>query len=138
MAMNDSSSYTSNGTLVDQSICPAGWTLPRAGYGDDTFYALANEYGWDSSEWMMPSGVELWTSPTYFALSGDWYGSLGDVGYDGFFWSPVVDGSYYAYGLGLNSDGVVNPGLGDVNRRGGSSVRCVARPVASSVTFEEP
>ena len=41
IAMNDSSNYHNN-KIVNQSICPAGWTLQRGGYGEDSFYAHSN------------------------------------------------------------------------------------------------
>ena len=138
VAMNDSSSYETDGTLIEQSICPAGWTLPRVGEGENTFEALwGNQaYGfsessftdtnenntWDSNE------TALWTSPLYFAPSGDWYGELYNVGGIGDFWSSV-----YAYSADFYVDGgyVYPSNYGD--RWRGYSVRCIARPVASSV-----
>ena len=139
VAMNDSGSYTSFGALVDQSICPAGWTLPRAGYGDDTFYALVNEYDtWDSSSYTLQNETELWTSPTYFSLSGSWYGSFEYVGIGGVFWSPLVCDSDGAYVMHLVSRGDVYPGIYADNRNNGDSVRCIARPVASAVSYTEP
>ena len=139
LAMNDSSSYTASGTLVEQSICPAGWTLPRIGTGDDTFYALFNEYSFTESSYTDTDndGVHdagenaLWTSPLYFSAGGAYDGLLGGVGGGGSFWSPVVDDSYSARGADFGVDGDVNPSDGS-SRGGGNSVRCVARPVSST------
>lgn len=135
LATNDSSvyvdeQYTGN-VIVEQSICPAGWTLPRIGEGEDTFYSLWNQYGFSNSS--INGNNKLWTSPLYFAAGGDFYGYLSVVGVDGGFWSPVPDGSYGARDGGFGVDGDVNPS-GVSNRLGGRSVRCVARPVVSSVS----
>ena len=141
VAMNDSSSYTTYGTLIEQSICPAGWTLPRIGTGDDTFYALFNEYSFTESSYTDTDndGVHdagenaLWTNPLYFTAGGGYDGLLDGVGLVGGFWSPVVDGSGDARGAYFNVDGYVGPS--DGNYRGnGYSVRCVARPVSSTTS----
>lgn len=136
VAMNDSSSYTASGTLIEQSICPAGWTLPRIGTGDDTFYALFNEYSFTESSYTDTDndGVHdagenaLWTSPLYFTAGGLYYGLLSDVGYGGLFWPPVVSNPYAAGFASFIVDGSVTPSDG-YNRGRGLSVRCVARPV---------
>jgi hypothetical protein len=141
--MNDSSSYTTNGTVIEQSICPSGWTLQRAGTGDDTFYALFNEYNFTSNSYTDADndGVHdagenaLWTSPLYFTAGGDYDGTLG-VGYYGNFWSPVVYGSGSARFANLEVDGWVNPSDG-FGRRNGISVRCVARPVSSTTSISD-
>ncbi|MBQ2672829.1 hypothetical protein IJG01_02570, partial [Candidatus Saccharibacteria bacterium] len=133
MAMNDSSSYTTSTTRTDQSICPAGWTLPRAGSGEDTFYGLWSQYGYDNSGTF--SNISTLTgSPAYFAPTGGWYGSFGDVGAGGYFWSPVVVSSvdsYYAYFYMFGEAGPSGYDGRDV----GYSIRCVARPVASTIEW---
>ena len=134
MAMNDSSSYTTNQTLVDQSICPAGWTLPRVGSGEDTFYGLWSEYGYDDNSGTFSSISTLTGSPAYFAPTGGWNGSFGGVGAYGGFWSPVVRSSYNAYSADFNMGGGAGPS-GDVDRGYGYSIRCVARPVTSTLEW---
>ena len=130
MATNDSSQFNSNNNdLVEQSICPAGWTLPRIGEGEDTFYSLWNQYGFSESS--INGSNKLWTSPLYFAAGGYFNGGLYVVGGDGYFWSPVPDGSYYAGYGAFTVDGYVSPSDHGI-RYGGLSVRCVARPVVSS------
>ena len=137
--MNDSSSYTASGTLIEQSICPAGWTLPRIGTGDDTFYALFNEYSFTESSYTDTDndGVHdagenaLWTNPLYFTAGGLYNGLLLGVGFGGSFWSPVVIGSSSARGAYFYVDGFVYPS-GYRGRGYGGSVRCVARPVSST------
>ena len=134
IAMNDSSSYTADQTLVDQSVCPAGWTLPRAGVGEDTFQALWTEYGYDSSNYSFSDVSTLTGSPTYFAPTGYWYGSFGGAGAFGNFWSPVVLTSDYAYLAAFDMYGGAHPS-GNFLRGFGNSIRCVARPVTSTLEW---
>ena len=130
LATNDSSVY-GNSDLVEQSICPAGWTLPRIGNGEDTFQALWKQYGYDDNNEAFSDITDLTGSPLYFTPGGYFDGNLGNVGSDGGFWSPVADGSADARGAGFNVDGVASPSSG--NYRGvGQSVRGVARPVTGS------
>ena len=140
VAMSDSSSYTTSNELIEQSICPAGWTLPRAGTGNDTFYSLWNEYGFTGSSYTDTNSNNqhdededaLWTAPLYFAAGGSFGGALGYIGGSGYFWPPVVNNSNSAGGANFGVGGYVNPSSWP-NRYGGNPVRCVARPVASSV-----
>jgi len=129
LATNDSSQFNYSG-LVEQSICPAGWTLSRVGDGEDSFYSLWNQYGFSSSS--INGSNKLWTSPLYFAVGGFFDGSLGGVGNGGGFWSPVPYGSDGAVGADFFVDGVSNTSVGSYRYRG-YSVRCIARPVADSV-----
>lgn len=146
VAMNDTSEITTNGTLLQQSICPAGWTLPRSGtnsgnelFSEDTFKALWDEYGFTSSSFTDTNSNNkhdegenaLWTSPLYFAASGYWYGVLDNVGGDGYFWSPVVYNGSHAWYAFFSTDGRLYPSDYD-GRRLGYPVRCVARPVVSA------
>ena len=140
LATNDSSVYDrkqyANDPIVEQSICPAGWTLPRIGTCYDSFYDLWDNYGfgrWGYDD-INNSGIHdsnedaLWTSPLYFIPAGTFNSFLGYVGYGGSFWSPIphlddqavngtfdVNGSIYLSYANLRSDGY--------------SVRCIARPV---------
>jgi len=137
LATNDSSAFDS--TLVEQSICPAGWTLPRIDDGEDTFYSLWNQYGFISSSYNDANNNEahdtnesaLWTSPLYFAASGTFNGNLDGVGGVGRFWTPVPAGSGYAGHTYFYVDGDVAPS-GTYGRRYGNSVRCILRPVVNS------
>ena len=128
LATNDSSQFNSS-ELVEQSICPAGWTLPRIDEGEDTFYSLWNQYGFSQSS--ISGNNKLWTSPLYFAAGGGFGGGLFGVGGGGLFWSPVPGGSSYAGDGYFNVDGGDIPSDGG-DRLDGDSVRCVARPVVSS------
>jgi hypothetical protein len=123
--MNNSSSYTTRNTDVNQSICPAGWTLPKSGNNtsNGSFLYLIGQYGWSSGKITNPN---IWNTAIKLPLSGNWYGSLNVVGYGGNFWSPVVYNSGYAYIASAGSDGYVSPGSSD-GRVSGNPVRCVAR-----------
>jgi uncharacterized protein (TIGR02145 family) len=125
--MNDSSSYTTNSQDVNQSICPAGWTLPKSGdiTSNGSFQYLFEQYGWDSSSSKIEN-PNIWNTAIKLPLSGDWYGSLNYVGNDGGFWSPVVYSSNSAYYVHANSDGDVTPDYSDF-RSYGNLVRCIAR-----------
>ena len=146
LATNDSSAFNNstalnNSTLVEQSICPAGWTLPRIGDSEDTFYSLWNQYGFSSNSYndTNNNGIHdanesaLWTSPLYFAASGYFYGTLGNVGFGGFFWAPIPGGYDGAWGAYFDGDGDIYPS-DYYNRRNGHSVRCILRPVVNSVS----
>ena len=130
LATNDSSVYDDD-DLVEQSICPAGWTLPRVGNGDDSFQALWEEYGYDGG---FTNISDVWSSPLFFSASGFFGGALGDIGLGGSFWSPVPDGSDNA---GFGYFYVVSDAYpSSSSARGyGDSVRCVARPVAGWISL---
>ena len=142
MAMNGSSSYDTYGELIEQSICPAGWTLPRISTGEDTFYALWNQYDFgnnnngsyidSNNNDQYDSGESaLWTSPLYFVAGGVYIGTLYGAGLVGGFWSPVANNVDTAGGAVFNVDGNTYPS--SLGYRGhGYSVCCVARPVVSS------
>ncbi len=137
LATNDSSVFGDDNEnwseLVEQSICPAGWTLPRIGDGEDSFQALWEEYGYDENNYSFSNISSLTGSPSYFPASGYFDGVLYDVGGNGTFWSPVADGTYGARSANFYVDGHAYPSDGN-NRGDGNSVRCIARPVAGSVS----
>lgn len=124
VAMNDSSAYTTRNTDVDQSICPAGWTLPKGGTtltGSGSFYYMINQTGFTSGT----SGT-IHQAPGFLVYGGRWYGSSSAVGSSGFYWSSVVYNANRAYDLLFNADSDLYPQY-DGNRNNGLSVRCVAR-----------
>ena len=127
VAMNDSSSYTTQYTDVNQSICPAGWTLPKSGNNtsNGSFQYLFEQYGWDNDSYMIVN-PNIWNTAIKLPLSGTWYGSLSDVGSYGYFWSPVVNNSDNAYYADAHYDDDVYPDDA-TNRNSGYLVRCVAR-----------
>ena len=127
VASNDVSVYEEE--LVEQSICPAGWTLPRGGSGDDTFYALWSQYGYDDNDGFSDVST-LWSSPLYFALSGYFDNTLADIGYDGGYWSSTAGIDNYALSSYFDTENYTDPSNNSVGRGSGVSIRCVARPVA--------
>ena len=131
IAMTSSSSYTSTAN-IDQSICPAGWTLPRGGAATATTNDFINllsksEYGWSSRTNTLGNNKTMWGEPLYFALGGNWNGSLILVGSNGRYWSRNLNFSVLAYYLVFDSVGSVRPGNTN-NRNNGFPIRCVARP----------
>ena len=131
LATNNSSNYTGN-DVVEQSICPAGWTLPRAGTGDDSFQALFEEYGFNNG---FSDISTIWSSPLYFFPGGGYYGGLMYTGNDGTFWTSVSNMTYS--GSALATDYLTNGNIwvtDDIYRAFGISVRCIARPVSTTVT----
>ena len=129
MATNDSSQFDKYDELVEQSICPAGWTLPRIDEGEDSFYSLWSQYGFRQGS--INGNNKLWTSPLYFVAGGGFNGVLGAVGSSGFFWSPVSSGPNGAMSVDFDIDGGVYPSF-ERDKSSVDSVRCVARPVVSS------
>ena len=124
VAMNDSSSYTTQNTDVNQSICPAGWRLPISGTintGSKSFQYLVNQLSLTSG-----TSGNIQSSPVYFVYGGGWDGPSGGVGSDGYYWSSVVNYSNLAYFFYFSVDGDLVP-QGATNRNYGISMRCVAR-----------
>ena len=145
LATNDSSVYNSssvfsNRDLVEQSICPVGWTLPRIGDDEDSFSGLWNQYNLASNSYIDANSndqydtgeIALWTSPLYFVVSGDFFDDGPDgVGYASGFWSSIAVGKGDAGRAGFDVGGDVYPDSASPRHYGGS-VRCVARPVAGA------
>ncbi|MBO4276606.1 hypothetical protein J5491_02810, partial [Candidatus Saccharibacteria bacterium] len=124
VAMADSSSYTADNTNVNQSICPAGWMLPKGGTtltGSGSFIYLKNQLSLTSG-----TSGNIQNSPVYFAYGGGWYGSSVSVGGSGVYWSSVVHDSGVAYILSFDRYGFLFP-QSSGERSYGNSVRCVAR-----------
>jgi hypothetical protein len=97
VAMADSSSYENDNTDVGQSICPAGWMLPKGGNtltGSGSFIYLKNQLSLTSG-----TSGNIHNSPVYFAYGGGWDGSSAGVGGDGAYWSSGVGDSDGAYGV---------------------------------------
>ncbi len=127
----DSGTYSYTNKETNQSICPAGWTLPIGDYFESSapsksFQNLVEQYGWDNNSYQLSNNRKIWESPIYVGLSGDWYGILGNVGGSVDSWSSVASNDEYAYGLDAGSDGTVSPSDGS-DRGRGFVVRCVVR-----------
>ena len=126
VAMNDSSSYTTDQQDVNQSICPAGWRLPTYS-GNKSYDNLVTTLDLTAgSEASAGADGNIQNSPVFFPYAGRWYGDSGNVGGDSTYWSSVVGGSNDAYGLGFDVGGGLAP-QGGGSRDYGFSVRCVAR-----------
>ena len=105
--------------------CPAGWRVPdggsngvwsKAGFADKTY---------DSTNEGTSFSISL-PSTTWYPVSGGRScddGSLGYVGYSGYYWSASPY-SNFASGLYFNSTSNVDPSI-YYCRAGGSAVRCV-------------
>lgn len=107
------SSLTSGNASSD--ICPKGWRLPTGGSSGE-FQTLYNNY---NSSALMQGIPNL-------SLSGYvYYGSVGNQGGYGFYWSSTVSSASVAYYLYLLSSNVYPANLND--KFHGFSVRCVAQ-----------
>ncbi|MBR3353523.1 hypothetical protein IKG49_02935 [Candidatus Saccharibacteria bacterium] len=128
VAMNDSHSYTANNQDANQSICPAGWTLPKSGNNtsNGSFRYLFEQYGWDSGSQMIEN-PNIWNTAIKLPLSGSWYGSLSGVGNNGNFWSSVVRSSELPSASTAQLYYYNSVNLGGSTRDRGNPVRCVAR-----------
>ena len=128
VAMNDSSSYTTQNTDVNQSICPAGWMLPKGGgyyTGSGSFRYLVDQLG-------LTAGIRSNTknAPVFFVNGGslytpvtDRYGGVGT--YYGYYWSSVVSSNSASYNLSFQSSTLSYQSA--LRRYYGFSVRCVVR-----------
>ena len=117
VAMNDSSSYTTNRQDTNQSICPAGWRLPtysgNKSYQNLVIGRIAGTAG------------KIQNSPVYFAYGGYWRGGVRLVGSFSTYWSSVVYNNNSSYGLFFNANGLLYQTYD--SRYDGYSVRCVSR-----------
>jgi uncharacterized protein (TIGR02145 family) len=126
--MNDSSSYTTNNQDVNQSICPAGWTLPKGGNdtSNGSFQFLFTQYGWASSYPLM-TDPSIWNTAIALTLAGNKGNALSSVGESGDFWSSVVVDSDRSNDARVVGSGYYVAPSNYFDRRAGLSVRCVAR-----------
>ena len=126
IAMNNSADVSEGD--ANQSICPAGWTLPKSGSitSSGSFRYLLLQYNWNSSTSRLGNNMNAWESPFYFGLTGGWSGSFEDIGGSADFWSSVAEEDFGAYRLFVSSSGTVAPGWSN-DRSIGSAVRCIVR-----------
>ena len=128
VAMSDSSSLNTEYQDANQSICPAGWMLPKNGNSasNGSFRYLIEQYGWDdSSSWM--ENPFIWDSAILLPLSGYLDGSLYGIGNNANYLSSIVNDSDYVYVLSSDSGGYVNPDYYSGYRDLGFSIRCLTR-----------
>ena len=138
LATNDSSIYDESGVTVEQSICPAGWTLPRA-TREGSFRYLWKEYGYNDTSYESFANIAtLWGSPLYFATSGSFNGALHGVGEGGYFWSSQASGTYNVFAAYFYPNPYSNSASASSSEpRGfGHSVRCIVRPAAGGYIEE--
>ena len=128
-----------NSNATNTSICPKSWHLP-SGNGTGEFAILSNRLGglndagtaqtMDSST--TPTGEEISkifrTFPNNFVYSGIVNGSSKNYrSSGGYYWSATAGRVDSAYHFHLSSESV-NPGISDLNKNRGKSVRCVLSP----------
>lgn len=119
-ATNDASVYSESESTSNQSICPAGWTLP----GREEFFDMWGEYGFTSSP--MVGDDALWLSPLFSPITGYFDGGvLTYLGSDGSFWASEIKDAENGWGVDYAVDGYYDTVWG--HRYYGHSVRCVAR-----------
>lgn len=135
LAINNSGGILSSNTVMEQSICPSGWTLPRGKDSEDSYYALLNQYGYTSNVTDFTSN-NWWVSPLYLVPGGAIGNDIGDdsnaVSMHGYYWSATSYSSDTSYGLKFNVLGQTDLQQ-TLPREKGFSVRCVARPVVFSL-----
>ena len=119
VAMNDSSSYTTDQQDVDQSICPAGWRLPPYN-GDKSYANLVTTLSLTAG-----TSGNVQSTPAYFVYGGNWAGASFGFGGYGYYWSSVVNDNGLAYVLNFNNSG----GIGRYYNHRDDCVflRCVVR-----------
>ena len=120
VAMNDSSSYTTDQQDTDQSICPAGWRLPTLS-GNKSYDNLVTTLSLTAG-----TSGNVQSAPAYFVYGGYWGGESNRVGGGGVYWSSVVYDVDYSHGFLFIGGGYMYPQGIDYRDRG-NSVRCVAR-----------
>ncbi len=137
IAMNDSNDYLEGKTVANQSICPAGWTLPRAGIGEDTYYNLLDQYGFTEEAYNPNNNKYIWGAPLYLITSAGYDGNgISYLGLWGNYWTAVTSDSNTIYSLDVTYNARINPAINtSTSRKSGYPIRCVARPVTNSLTF---
>ena len=136
IASNDSSAY-GEGSIVNQSICPAGWTLPAASEGEHSFYDMWIRYGYDKNNSNFASDTIISDfGPVYYSLNGFFNGVLLDIGDNFGFWSSYADNTTGSNGtsalIAYMSGYVLHASYNAPNNRAnGSAIRCIARSAVS-------
>ena len=140
VAMNDNSPIQTGeeGEIVDQSICPAGWTLPRAGFGEDSFYSLFDEYNLNNLQEDIVSSLS--ENPAYLAPTS-YPENLYSIGKTGSIWSSVPLWGNHALRLSWYEESwikQVNSSTYSSFRGDGGSIRCITRPVSNILVMQTP
>ena len=144
VAMSDTSNYTTNYTIMPNSICPKGWRLPNGPTKDQdnnlvqsdfykllSAYNIVNEITTGTSEtenvgWKNSSGfTDVGLSPFYFVRQGYVLGDqLRYYTSNAYYHSSTVGGGSNAYFLDYNQPSIRLAAKD--NRIGGRAVRCVS------------
>ncbi len=146
-ALNNSGAYSADYTEMPNSICPAGWRLPKGLTKDDSGTVVMSEFNQLLLAQGVTDGTDLsgntntvyainglnrirstgqYGDPLYFSRSGHVFGStLYYSSTGGYYWSGAVNSSDSGYSLNFHS-GSVYPAH-RINRLYGRTVRCVAR-----------
>ena len=121
----------SQGQNVNNSICPAGWTLPT----QPQFQQLYNQYPSAAQMEVANPTTTKENTPTVgqvtstpgFLLSGDYdAGGANNLGSGGRYWSRTARNAQHAYDLAMNTSSV---NLASVRSKyDGFTVRCLVQP----------
>lgn len=130
IASNNSSNYGQN-SLVNQSICPAGWTLPRVGTGQDSFYALLNAYNVSDYPYY-GDDKDVWGEPLFYTSGGIWDNDGLYQSYITNLHSAISSSNEYTYILQIG-DEWINSIDGFYSRYEGMNIRCIARPITNTI-----
>ncbi|MBR3386485.1 hypothetical protein IKG68_02875 [Candidatus Saccharibacteria bacterium] len=130
--LGGSDEVVQNADLPD-SICPAGWRLPKANSDNskNEFAILLGNNNFNSGYNLYssfnPSGLNaIRKAPLYFVRSGYVYsGTLNDVGVRSNAWSSAISGATSGYSLRFSSSGI-GPAYSE-SRFLGFPVRCLLR-----------
>jgi len=119
----DDTRWTSESEKSIYDPCPAGWRVPddgieiwyKSGFDDTDYDDIIKGISFINSD------LELWYPAAGYR--DNYYGSLNDVGFIGYYWSAAPTGRN-AYSLFFDSSGYVNPSYSNY-RAYGYSVRCL-------------
>ncbi|MDO4747465.1 MAG: FISUMP domain-containing protein [Candidatus Saccharibacteria bacterium] len=134
VASNDASVFAGADEVVNQSICPAGWTLPQKDASTNDFTNLWSNYGFTTRA--ENNGDKLWDQPINYNLSGSFDSVLMDLGDNGVYWSSVTQDAgraRYMEVFGPAVDYSIAPNVEYASRSNGYSVRCVARTPVKTI-----
>ena len=121
------------GQNVNNSICPAGWTLPTSGSGGQ-FQQLYNQYpsaaqmevaNPTTTKENTPTVGQVTSTPGFLLSGGYGTGGAGVLGSVGYYWSRTAHSAQRGYGLYMNTTGV-SPSYND-NKYLGFAVRCLVQ-----------
>ena len=134
IASNNSSNLTTQYTNAPNSICPKGWRLPIATNANQSVYEFGELLYRQSivttktSNSYAENGFDnIRKSPLWLSRSGNIGAStLNDAATHGYYWSNTISNSEITYYLDFTNSNVWSA-YNIYYRRGGRSVRCLAR-----------